>query len=368
MGAIERARIRPSERSACEYANKGIKRGMGRASELKKWGASEPNGVQEIGRTELYRVLADEERLKVLALVQSEALTVGELASILGESQPQTSKRTGALRRAGLLEARKEGTRTFLSMREAEDVVVKDALEEGRRLSRDQGLFAKVSEVVLQREELGKELFEEAEEKDAEGGKKGAYRAHLRAIGPILPQKELCVDVGCGEGAALDVLAPLYRRVIAVDRSRARLARCATKIRNEGYGHVSVHEASLGDVGLVQKVDEQGGADLVFAGRLIHHASRPKKAVQDLARLCKPGGAVAVLEYHPHEDEKMRAEQGDVWLGIKASDIEEAMEEAGVKVVGREEVPKGEVGEGPDSHLHWHVVVGVVPERPREAS
>ncbi len=337
---------------------------MGRANDLKKWKGGEPGDLKGGSRAELYRVLADEERLKVLALVDEEALTVGELATVLSESQPQTSKRTAALRRAGLLEARKEGTRTFLSRTPSEDAVVGDAVEEGRRLCRESGVLAKVSEVVLQREDFGKELFEaEDEEEEKKSAQKGVFRAHLRAISPLLPRNHLCVDVGCGEGAALDVLAPLYKRVIAVDRSRARLARCAKKIRRKGFGHVSVHEASLGDVGLVRSVDEQGGADLVFAGRLLHHASRPKQAVADLARLCRPGGAVAVLEYHPHEDEKMRAEQGDVWLGVDAKTIEEAMEGAGVKVVGRREIPKEDVGEGPDGHLHWHVVVGEVPHK-----
>ncbi len=318
-----------------------------------------------MSRVELYRVLGDEGRMRVLALTAEDALTVGELASLLEDSQPQISRKASALRRMGLLAARRDGTRTFLSFEESDDAVVLDALHEGQRLCRAEGSLARVSEMVLAREDHGRALFE-GEHEDAvavssTNDTQGPWRAHLQAVAPLLPRAGLCVDVGCGEGAALDVLAPLYSRVIAVDRSRKRLARCAGHVAARKYAHVSLLEASLGDVELVQAVDRQGGADLVFAGRVLHHASRPRQAVAHLARLCRPGGAVAILEYRPHDDEKMRGEQGDVWLGLDADDIEAAMVAAGLVVKGARDVPATDVGHGPDSHLHWHVVVG---ERP----
>ena len=48
-------------------------------------------------RWELYRVLAEPARLRVLALVAKEELTIGELAELLGESQPNTSRHAEAI-------------------------------------------------------------------------------------------------------------------------------------------------------------------------------------------------------------------------------------------------------------------------------
>ena len=53
------------------------------------------------GRVELFRLLGDEDRLRLLALCAEEELTVGELASLIGESQPQVTKKTQPLRGLG---------------------------------------------------------------------------------------------------------------------------------------------------------------------------------------------------------------------------------------------------------------------------
>ena len=44
-----------------------------------------------------------------------------------------------------------------------------------------------------------------------------SYLAHLAALAPLLPGRGLAVDAGTGEGVLLDVLAPLFERVIAVE-------------------------------------------------------------------------------------------------------------------------------------------------------
>ena len=67
-----------------------------------------------LARADLFRLLGDEDRLRLLALCAEEELTVGELATLLGESQPQVTKKTQPLREAGLLATRRDGTRTLL--------------------------------------------------------------------------------------------------------------------------------------------------------------------------------------------------------------------------------------------------------------
>ena len=143
-------------------------------------------------RVELYRLLADEGRLRVLALTAEEALTVGELAELLGDSQPQISRKASALRQAGLLMGRKEGTRTWLHAAPAEldDAVVRDALAEGRRLCATEGSLQRVPEVVAAREEASHRFFgEAADDDDKEVGAPGQTSAHLRALAPLLPSR-----------------------------------------------------------------------------------------------------------------------------------------------------------------------------------
>ena len=62
-------------------------------------------------RWELYRILAEPVRLRLLALAAAEELTIGELADLLDENQPNVSRHLAPLRQAGLVLVRKQGTR-----------------------------------------------------------------------------------------------------------------------------------------------------------------------------------------------------------------------------------------------------------------
>jgi ArsR family transcriptional regulator len=90
-------------------------------------------------RADLFRLLGDEDRLRLLALCAEEELTVGELASLLGESQPQITKKSQPLREVGLLSARRDGTRTQLREHIDQELVVDAALEDGRVLCSKDG-------------------------------------------------------------------------------------------------------------------------------------------------------------------------------------------------------------------------------------
>src|SRR6187431_1131319 len=87
-------------------------------------------------RWQLYRLLSEPFRLRLLALATEEELALGELADLLGESQPNLSRHAAPLRQAGLLAERRQGTRTLVRLDAvaADDPVVKDAVNAGREL------------------------------------------------------------------------------------------------------------------------------------------------------------------------------------------------------------------------------------------
>src|SRR6267378_4364197 len=113
-------------------------------------------------RSELFRLFAEEGRLQVLALCAEAELSVGELSSLLKDSQPQLSRKVAALRQAHLLETRKDGTRTWVKRVNGDDALVREALAEGRRLCLKDGSLARLPRVVAAREERGLEHFESA--------------------------------------------------------------------------------------------------------------------------------------------------------------------------------------------------------------
>jgi ArsR family transcriptional regulator len=281
----------------------------------------------QAGRADLFRLLGDEDRLRLLALCAEEELTVGELAQLLGESQPQVTKKSQPLREVGLLNARRDGTRTLLKAELVPDPVIEAALAEGRTLCSKDGSLAKIARVVAQREELSRQLFDKPTEPTPAPSADASLLAWTPLLAPLLPGRALAVDIGTGEGTLLPLLSPLYERVIAVDRSPARLARCGARVAEWGLPNVRLREGSVDDPTLAQEVHQRGGADLVVMARVLVHASRPQEAIAAATRLVRPGGHLAIVDYFPHDDETLR-EQGHVWLGFEPAKLRGWLEAA----------------------------------------
>jgi len=303
-------------------------------------------------RADLFRLLGDEDRLRLLALCAEEELTVGELAQLLNESQPQITKKTQPLREVGLLAARRDGTRTLLKSdlqadavpkmeagEPASRAVIAAAVTEGRRLCSKDGSLAKVARVVAQREELSKKLFDAPAETEPAPAIGSELAAWLPIFAPLLPGRALAIDAGTGEGALLPLLSPLYERVIAVDRSAARLARCAARLDAWGLTNVRLREGSIEDsASLAEDVMPRGGADLVIISRVLHHLGRPQDAISAATRLLRAGGHLAIVDYAPHDDESLR-EHGHVWLGFEADKLQHWIVDAGLAPVVVQPLP-----------------------------
>jgi len=290
------------------------------------------------GRVELFRLLGDEDRLRLLALCAEEELTVGELASLIGESQPQVTKKTQPLREAGLLAARKDGTRTLLRTQGEPDSVLGAGLEEGRTLCTRDGSLARVAGVVAQREEVSRRLFEQPAPELEPAPADRELLGWLAILAPLLPGATLAVDLGTGEGTLLPILSPLFERVVAVDRSPARLARCGARIAQWGLPNVRLREGDAEDPALVQEISQRGGADAVVMARVLRYAARPQDGIAAAARLLRAGGHAIVVDYLPHDDESLR-EQGDVWLGFPPDKLRAHLAAAQLEVIALHPLP-----------------------------
>jgi DNA-binding transcriptional ArsR family regulator len=283
-------------------------------------------------RAELFRLLGDEDRLRLLALCAAEELTVGELATLLGESQPQVTRKSQPLREAGLLAARRDGTRTLLRAEPSVDPVVLAALEAGRAACLGDGSLAEIPTLLAQREEASRQFFSrEAAPPELERPSTPAWAPFLPLLAPLVAGRALAVDVGAGEGTLLPLLSPIFERVVAIDRSAARLARCAERVSALRLPNVRLREGTADDAAVVQEIERAGGADLVVLARVLHHAARPQDLVASAARLLRAGGHLALVDHVPHDDERLR-EQGHVWLGFEPARLRGFLESLGLQI------------------------------------
>lgn len=308
-------------------------------------------------RWQLYRLLSEPVRLKLLALCASEELAVGELAELLAESQPNVSRHTAPLRERGLLTDRRQGARTLVRLAEGvtADPVVADALAAGTRLCAEDGSLARVGSVLLARDARTREYFSRTERDAPPAGVAPELPAYLYALSLAGCRRGVALDAGTGDGALLDALAPQHDRVIALDRSEAQLARAARRVEQRGYAHV---ELVRGEVDGPEVARAAGaGADVVVASRMLHHAPVPRGTLAALGALVAPGGCLVVLDYAGHDDERLRDVLADVWMGFDPAELAAHAARAGLQRACVTPIPPGYVGTGADAHVPWIALV-----------
>lgn len=303
-------------------------------------------------RWELYRLLGEPVRLRLLALAAEEELAVGELAELLGESQPNVSRHLAPLRQMALLSERKQGTRVLVHLSDGalKDPVVMDALTAGRKLCERDGSLARIRDVIDARDEAARAFF--ARNTREVPPSQPELAPYLAAFAALIPNREVAIDAATGDGSLLEVLSPIFDRVIAFDREPAQLQRARARVEARNLKNVTLIEGDIDKV-------KAPAADVVFAARFLHHAPKPAAALQSLVRLAKPGGAIVVIDYARHDDESMR-EQADLWLGFDAKELKKMTAELDDVVI--RPLPKP-TGKTPDAHLPWQVLVARVPRR-----
>lgn len=137
----------------------------------------------------------------------------------------------------------------------------------------------------------------------------------LALHGAIDPTK-VVVDIGTGTGYVAAGLAGRAREVIGIDQAGGMLA-----VARRNLDALLIENARLvqGAVDALPLADE--GVDATVANMVLHHAPDPPAMVQEMARVVRPGGWVAITDEVEHHYSWMRAEQGDLWLGFTPAEI-----------------------------------------------
>jgi DNA-binding transcriptional ArsR family regulator len=305
-------------------------------------------------RCQLYRLLGEPQRLRLLALAAIEELSVGELAELIGEPQPNVSRHITPLRQAGLLTDRHQGTRVFVRLADdaRADPVVCDALQEGRRLCELGGSLQRITEVVAARDLRTRAYFAESKD-ELDLRPVMQLPAYALALSMLSSPKSAALDAGTGDGALLDLLAPTFGKVFAADRSEARLESARERVARRGYGNVRFLRADVESDALTNWV--QPGVDALFASRMLHHASSPKATLAAQCRLIAPGGQICIIDYCSHDDEALRDQRADVWMGFTREQLEAITLDLGFEEFCYKTVPRGYVHSGFDAHVPWFV-------------
>lgn len=293
--------------------------------------------------------LSEPVRLRVLALLAAEELSVGEVARVLQLPQSTVSRHLKVLAEAGWIEKRAAGTATLYRMElgDLDDgaaalwAPVRGALEGSEEVGEDR---TRLKAVLAERPSDSHAFFGRIAG-DWDELRRGLFGARFtsEALLSLIPPHWTVADLGCGTGDAAAWLAPRVERVVAVDRSRAMLD--AAQKRLEGAANVRFVEGELERLPL-----ESGSVDAAASLLVLHHVEHPREALAEMARVvrCDRGGGVAlVVDMLEHSRTEYRLTMGHKHLGFDPALVRTWMRDAGFQTVRASELAREPEGKGP---------------------
>jgi ubiquinone/menaquinone biosynthesis C-methylase UbiE len=280
----------------------------------------------------LWQTLHDPTRLRILALLEEEELSVAELQEILHLGQSRISTHLAHLRRVGLVQPRREGKRTYYSLVKRLDKESRQILDSAlltlSEVPAAKGDAAGLKVVLEKRRATAREHFNRVA---GRLGKSFCPGRTWTEVGPLLAQlipRVVVADLGAGEGWLSQLLARRAEKVIAVDNSPKMVAFARAEAKKKGMTNL---EYRLGD--LADPPIPPGSVDIVILSQALHHTANPQQAVTAAARLLRKGGRLIVLDLNQHHFDSARELYGDHWLGFSEADLREWLATAGLREI-----------------------------------
>lgn len=295
---------------------------------------------------DMLRAAGEPTRLRILALLAIEELSVLELCRILDQSQPRVSRHLKLLAEAGLVDRFPDGAWVFYRL---------TAAAAGRRLVDTSLDITDETDPVLRRD--GDRLAEVTAERSAEAAAYFARNAarwdEIRALYAAEAKVEAAisraagegalgrlVDLGAGTGRMLTLLGGRTSRAIGLDLSHQMLNIARVNVTSAGLLSCELRHGNIFATGLPAAC-----ADLVTVHQVLHYLGDPAAAVAEAARLVAPGGRLLIVDFAPHGHEFLRSQHQHRRLGFTDEEIIRWLESGGLAGSVQDSLPSAD-GEG----------------------
>ena len=286
----------------------------------------------------IFRALADPTRLRIARLLGTMELAVGELAQVLGQSQPRVSRHVGILCDAGLAERRREGSWVFLRAPgpgEASSALV-DAVAELLAIAEQENPeFAdlceadrrKLSAIRKARETSAESFFaRHASEWDELRQMHSADQLVEQALVEALIDRPVgkVLDIGTGTGRMAELFASHAQHIVALDKNLEMLRVARAKLQ-----HLPTEKIELVQGDFVDLPFAESSFDTVLLHQVLHFAQEPEQALIEAARVTRPGGRIGIVDFAAHDREELRDKFAHARLGFTDQQMRELLRQAG---------------------------------------
>lgn len=276
----------------------------------------------------LLRLLSDPTRVRLLALLEREELTVAELSGVLRLAQPRVSTHLAKLKEADLVRDRRAGVSAYYRFNSELDAKSAAFLH---------ALSGTIDDAVLKNDaqRLPTVLAERARAEGWADSVAGDMERHYspgrtwetlaRALAGLIDSGDV-LDIASGDGALAELLAPHAHSIVCVDSS-ARVVEAA-RARLKAFANVRVQ---LGDMHALELGSKR--FDLVLSMHALTYSDAPARAIAEAARVLRPGGRLLVTTLAKHAHQTAVAPFDHRNLGFKDGELRDFARKAGLQVL-----------------------------------
>ena len=285
----------------------------------------------------IFKALADPTRLRTMRLLSAMELAVGELAQVLGQSQPRVSRHVGILCDAGLAERRREGSWVFLRAVGGEDggpvLAALDRLlaiaeaENPEFAEQCAGDRRKLAAIRSARENNAEQYFarhagewDELRALHTPDGQVEASLAKALSDAPL----GVVLDIGTGTGRMAELFADSAERIVALDKNLEMLRVARAKLQHLPTAQVELVQGDFADLPFAEE-----SFDTVLLHQVLHFAQDPELALAEAARVTRSGGRIAIVDFAAHTKEELRDRHQHARLGFSDRQMQSLLRSAG---------------------------------------
>lgn len=284
---------------------------------------------------DIFKALGDPTRLRIARLLGAMELAVGELAQVLGQSQPRVSRHVGILCDAGLAERRREGSWVFLRQSESAGEMVA-AIQQLLVLAEQQdpefaALCAadryKLAAIREAREAAAETYFaRHAGEWDELRALHSADAEVERGLADALADAPLgaLLDIGTGTGRMAELFAERAERVVALDKNLEMLRVARAKLQHLPTARIELVQGDFAALPF-----PEASFDTVILHQVLHFAPDPAPALAEAARVLREGGRIAIVDFASHDHEELRTRHQHARLGFSDRQMADLLGAAG---------------------------------------
>ena len=270
-------------------------------------------------------ILGDESRIRLCTLLRGRELSVTDLVRVTGIPQSGVSTHLARLREGGFVRDRRDGPRSFYALAVDSISGTARAFLDEAATSADPTLDGdqrRLAELEAERRGALPESFAGEMERHYSPGRTWqslavGFAALLR-LGDVL-------DVGCGDGSVARYLAPYCASLLCVD-SNPRMIEAA-KGRVDRFPNARAEVADVHDLPY-----RAASFDSILLFHTLTYAEKPQRALEECARVLRPGGRVVVLALDAHEQASVTGPYGERHPGFKPRALRGLLTRAGLEV------------------------------------